>query len=290
MIKLQEIFSNREVSLIIWIGIFLIFALTQKSMRNSVAEVLKLLFGNYFLAIYLTLGIYLFGVFSFLKAIGFWNLADIKDSIFWLFSVVFILIFSLNKAKDSKYFKEILIDTIKAIAVLEFVINFYNFRLVTELILLPVLLFIGMLQAIADLDSKNAQVAKLLTNLMAIFGFGLLIYSIYKIANGYSDFFRLGTLHSFILPIILTTLFLPYLYFLSLYNIYESYFTRLDFMTVKKEKVKKVKKYIIRRAHININRLNRIMERFDKKVFYNDTNLKKYVKKISKRKKPVANI
>jgi hypothetical protein len=283
--KLQEIFNNREISLLIWLGIFIIFVLTQKSMRNTLVDVVKLLFGKYFLAIYLTLGIYLFGIFSLLKAIGLWTSADIKDSIFWLFSVAFVLVFSLNKAKDRKYFKEILIDTIKVIAILEFVINFYNFSLVTELILLPVLIFIVMLQAVAGLDSKNAQVAKLLTNLMAIFGFGLLIYSIYQLANGYTDFFKLGTLHSFILPIILTILFLPYLYCLSLYSIYESYFIRLDFMTVKKGKVKKVKKYIRRRAHININRLNRIMERFDKGVFYDDTNLKKYVKKISKRKK-----
>ncbi len=112
-----------------------------------------------------------------------------------------------------------------------------------------------------------------------------LIYSIYKMANGYSDFFKLGTLHSFILPILITILFLPYLYCLSLYSIYESYFIRLDFMTVKKGKVQKVKKYIRQRAHLNINRLNRIMERFDKKVFYDGTDLKKYVKRISKREK-----
>lgn len=285
MNKLQEIFNNREISLFIWFGIFIIFVLTQKSMRNSMADVVKLLFGKYFLAIYLTLGIYLFGTFSLLKATGLWTSVDIKDSIFWLFSVAFVLVFSLNKAKDSKYFKEILIDTIKVIAILEFVINFYNFSLVTELILLPVLIFIVMLQAVAEMDSKNAQVAKLLTNLMAIFGFGLLIYSIYQMANGYSDFFKLGTIHSFILPIILTVLFLPYLYCLSLYSIYESNFIRIDFMTVKKEKVKKVKKHIRQRAHLNINRLNRIMERFDKRVFYDDTNLKKYVKQISKRKK-----
>lgn len=254
-------------------------------MRNSLADVVKLLFCKYFLVIYLTLGVYLFGVFSLLKAIGLWTFVDIKDSIFWLFSVAFVLVFSLNKAKDSKYFKEILIDTIKVIVILEFVINFYNFSLVTELIILPILIFVVMLQAVAGLDSKNAQVANLLTNLMTIFGLGLLIYSIYQMANGYSNFFKLGTLHSFILPIILTILFLPYLYCLSLYNIYESYFIRLDFMTIKKGKVKKVKKHIRRRAHININRLNRIIERFDKRVFYDDTDLKKYVKKISKREK-----
>ncbi|QTY27935.1 hypothetical protein [Flavobacterium sp. CS20] len=285
MSRLQEIFSNREISLLIWLGIFMIFVLTQKSMRNSLADVVKLLFGKYFLAIYLALGLYLFGVFALLKSLGFWTSADIKDSIFWLFSVGFVLGFSLNKAKDSNYFKSIIIDTIKVIAILEFVINFYNFSLLTELILLPILIFIVMLQAVAELDSKNAKVAKLLTNLMTIFGFALLIYSIYKMANGYSDFFKLGTLHSFILPILLTILFLPFLYCLSLYSIYESYFIRLDFMTVKKEKVKKVKRYIRQRANLNINRLNRIMERFDKRVFYDETNLKEYVKLISKKEK-----
>lgn len=227
----------------------------------------------------------MFGVFSFLKSLGFWTSADIKDSIFWLFSVALVLIFSLNKAKDSNYFKTIVIDTIKVIAILEFVINFYNFSLVMELILQPFLILILMLQAITELDSKNGQATKLLTNLIAIFGFGLLIYSIYKMANGYSDFFKLGTLHSFILSILLTILYLPYLYCLSLYNLYESYFIRLDFMTVKKEKVKKVKKFIRLRAHLNINRLNRIMERIDKKVFYENTDLKDYIKLISKKEK-----
>lgn len=115
MNSLKEIFNNREISLIIWLGVLIVFVLTQKSMRNSLADVVKLLFGKYFLAIYLTLGIYLFGVFSLLKSVGFWTSADIKDSIFWLFSVGFVLVFSLNKAKDSNYFKAIIIDTIKVI-------------------------------------------------------------------------------------------------------------------------------------------------------------------------------
>jgi hypothetical protein len=283
--NLHEIFNNREISFLIWSGIFIIFVLTQKSIKNSLADVVKLLFGKYFLGIYITLGIYLFGIFSLLKSVGFWTSADLKDSIFWLFSVAFVLVFSLNKAKDSNYFKAIIIDTVKVIVILEFVINFYNFSLATELTLLPLLIFIVMLQAVAELDSKNALEAKLFKHLIELFGLGLLIFSIYKMADGYSDFFKLGTLHSFILPLLLTVLFLPYLYCLSLYSIYESYFIRLDFMTVKKEKVKRVKRCIIQRAHLNIYRLNKIIERFDKRVFYDDTNLKEYVKQISEREK-----
>ncbi|GAA0879286.1 hypothetical protein GCM10009119_22540 [Algoriphagus jejuensis] len=285
MRNLQEIFSNREISLLIWIGILILFLLAQKATRNSWANVVRLLFGKYFIGIYLTLGVYLYGIFSLLKLLNFWTSADIKDSIFWLFSVAFVLVFSVNKAKDSNYFKAIIIDTMKMIVVLEFVINFFTFGLVSELILLPLLIFIVLLQAVAELDLKNAQVARLLTNLTAIFGFGLLFFSIYKMAIGYSDFFKLGTLHSFILPILLTVLLLPYLYCLSLYSIYESYFIRLDFMTVRKEKVKAVKWCIRKRAHLNINRLNRIIERFDKRVFYDETNLKEYVKLISKRER-----
>ena len=254
-------------------------------MRKSLFDVIKLLFGKYFLLVYITLGSYLLGILVILNEIGFWTSADLKDFMFWLVSVAFVLIFNLNKAKDSKYFKGILIDTLKAVAILEFIINFYNFSLLTELILLPTLVFIGLLQAVSESDSKFIKVSKILSSLMSIFGFVLLIFSVYQIAIGYSNFFRLGTLHSFSLPIILSILFVPYLYVLSLYSIYESYFVRLDFMTVKKEKVKKVKKYIFRRANLNINRLNNIMEHFDKKVFYDDTNLKKYIKEISKLKK-----
>jgi hypothetical protein len=282
LIRLQEILSNREISFLFWLVIIIIFLFFQKSMRGSLVGLLTLLLKKRFLAIYLTLSIYLLGIFTVLKAINLWTSADIKDSIFWLFSVALVLVFNLNKAKDSHYFKGILLDTIKTIALLEFIINFYNFGLVTELLLLPFLTFVITLQAYPDLDSKNSQVSKLLIGFTSIFGLVLLIYSIYQLTNGYSNFFKLGTLHSFLLPIILTVLFVPYLYFLSLYSIYESYFVTLDFMTVKKGKVKKAKKHIIRRANINLSRLNRIIEKFDKQVFYDDTNLKKYIKKISK--------
>lgn len=254
-------------------------------MRKSLFDVIKLLFGKYFLVVYVTLGIYILGIIAILNEIGFWTNTDLKDFIFWLVSVAFVLIFNLNKAKDSKYFKGILIDALKAVAILEFVINFYNFSLLTELILLPSLVFIGLLQAVSESDSKFIKVSKILSSLMSIFGLGLLVFSIYHLIVGYSNFFRIGTLHSFLLPIILTIVFVPYLYVLSLFSIYESYFIRLDFMTVKKEKVKKAKKYILWRANLNINRLNNIIDHFDKKVFYDDTNLKKYIKQISKLKK-----
>lgn len=279
---MHDIFNNREISLLIWLGILVIGALSKKAIRNPFINTLKLLIGKQFLFVYITLGIYLLGLLSFLKHIGFWSTSDLKDSIFWFISVAIVLTFNTDKAKNSDYFKKIIRETIKIIVVLEFIINFYSFSLMTEIILLPVLSFIIMLQEFANLSPKNAGITKLLTSIISIFGIGLLIYTFYNITNDYANFFSFETLHSFFLPILLTILFLPYLYFISLYSVYESYFVRFDFINVKKERIKEAKTYIRREAHININRLNRIIEHFDKKVLFDGTDLKKYIKKISK--------
>jgi hypothetical protein len=156
--------------------------------------------------------------------------------------------------------------------------------------MLPILVLIVTTQAYSELDKKNIQVTKLLTNILSIIGFVFLGFSIYKTITGYETLFSIETFKIFALPIILTILFIPFIYFLSLYSTYESYFVRLDFMTVKKDEVKIVKKLIKKRANLHLNRLNRIIENFDKRVFYDNTNLKEYIEEISKlQKQPVAN-
>ncbi|MCG6191486.1 hypothetical protein [Maribellus maritimus] len=233
--------------------------------------------------IYAILGMYLFLMFYALYKVKFWDLAYLKDSLLWLFTVGFVLMFKSVEAKNFTYFKNILRESLKWTVLFEFIINFYSFSLITEFIMLPVLVFIATTQAFSELDKTNIQVTKLLTNILSIIGFVFLGFSIYKTIIGFETFFSFTTLRIFIFPIVLTTLFLPFIYFLSLFSIYESYFVRLDFMTVKKEEVKTVKKLIRRRANFNINKLNRIITNFDKRVFYDNTNLDVYIKNISRK-------
>ena len=149
--------------------------------------------------------------------------------------------------------------------------------------MLPILVFIATTQAFSELDKKNIQATKLLTNILSIIGFVFLGFSIYKTIIGFETFFSFVTLRVFIFPLVLTILFIPFIYFLSLFSVYESYFIRLDFMTVKKDEVKTVKKLIKRIANINLNKLNRIIQNFDKRIFYDITNLDNYIKDISKK-------
>lgn len=259
-----------------------------KSVRSSVFGLIKMLFQKTFLKIYFLLGVYLFFLLYALFKTTIWYIDYLKDFIFWLFTVGFVLIFKSIEIKDTKYFKNILQESIKWTAIIEFLINFYSFNFIVEFLMFPILVLIATTQAYAALDKKNIQVSKLLTNILSIIGFVFIGISLYKTVTGFDKFFSVNSLRIFILPIILTILFIPFIYFLSLYTIYESYFVRLDFMTVKKDKVKIVKKLIRLKANLNINRLNRIIENFDKGVFYNETDLKEYIRKISnKHKQPI---
>ena len=283
MTEIREIFSNRELSLLIWVGIAFIAMLFSKSLRSSLWGVAKMLFKKTFLIIYLLLTIYLSGIIFLLLKLHLWNTRDIKDTVFWLFTVGFVLIFNTTNAKDSKYFKTIFLEGLKWTIILEFIVNFYSFSFIVELIIIPIIIFIGLTHAMSELDKKNIQITKLLSDILSILGLVIFCYAIYKTVYDYSSFFTFDTLSSFLLPIIITALFIPFIYCLALYVTYETFFICLDFMTTEKTKVKQVKQLIQRIANISLEKLNRIIKRFEKRVFYEDIDLKSYIHSISKK-------
>ena len=142
-----------------------------------------------------------------------------------------------------------------------------------------------MTQAVAEMDEKHKVVSKFLQNVIAIAGLSIFCYSLYKTVINFEAVLSFQNLVSFLLPSTITILFIPFVYFLALYSTYESYFIHLDFMTVKKDKVKETKKLILRIANINLDKLLRIKKNFEKRVFYDDTNLKEYIRVISRKTK-----
>ena len=279
---IQAIFNNREIALLFWIALIVLAVLLSK-LRKSLVPIFKILTGKMFLIIFSLIGAYLYGIILLLKNLGVWQSSNLKDVLFWLFSVGLILVFKINDAKSNAYFKGIFLSAIKWTIVLEFIVNLYSFSLFTEIIILPVLVFLAMTQAVAEMDKKNKMVSKFLQNLIAVAGLLIFSFSLYKTVINFDAVLTFQNLVAFLLPSTITILFIPFVYFLALYSTYESYFIHLDFMTVKKDKVKEVKKLILRIANINLDKILRIKKNFEKRVFYDDTDLKDYVQEISKK-------
>lgn len=280
---IQSVFSNREIALLIWLFVFLIAMLFLKEARNFLSTTKDILFGKTFLIIYFLLASYLSAIILLLYKVNLWNLSDLKDSVFWLFAVGFVLIFQINKAKEPGYFKNIFISGFKWTIILEFVANLYSFSLLSEIFLLPFLTFIALTQTVADTDKKHKQISKLFSNILSFIGLGILSYSLYMTVQEYAKAYTLSTLNSLFLPTIITILFIPFVYFLALFVTYESFFTRISITSDKTEEIKEAKKWIIRIANINLEKLIRISSRFQKMVFYDDSDIKSYIIQISKK-------
>lgn len=279
---IQAIFNNREIALLFWIAVFAFGVLLSK-IRKSLVPIFKILISKMFLIIFSLIGAYLYGIILILQYIELWQTSNLKDVLFWLFSVGLILVFNINDAKSNAYFKGIFISAFKWTIILEFIVNLYSFSLFAEIIILPILISLAMMQAFAETDEKHIMVSKFLQNIIAASGLLIFSFSLYKTIINYDAVLTFQNLVVFLLSSTITVLFIPFVYLLALYSTYESYFIHLDSMTVKKDKVKEVKKLILRIANINLDKLSRIKKNFEKRVFYDNTDLKQYIQVISRK-------
>jgi len=252
-----NMFNNREIALFIWLSFFVIVVLFKKDIRESLKRVLQAFFKIKLLSINILMLIYVAILIYVLYIIGLWNTALIKDTALWFFGVAFIMLMNTNKANENdKYFKSILIANLKLVVVLEFILNLYVFNFTVELILTPIIIFILMLNVVAETRAEYLIVKKFLDKLLAMWGVFLLIFTAHNIIKDFHSLVNLKNLYSFILPPILTFSYLPFIYFMALYMRYENIFIRIDFSN-KDETIKKfAKRKILTSCHINLKKLN----------------------------------
>jgi len=282
--------SNRETAILVWTAVFFGWTLSVKSLRRSILDVFRAFIVWKIASVFGAFLIYAaLLALTFYKA-GFWNLGLLKDTLVWGLGTAAIMLFRSVGAKNWSYFKDVIKDTLKWTIILEFVSDFYTFSLPTELILVPVLVFIGMLIAYADafkdkFTGDQQRVGPLLKNLLSIIGFVLFGFVTYKTITKTNDLLTTENLKSFLLPVFFTLLFLPFVYAVALVSAYENLWIRLDFLTSHNHYLtRKLKWSIFKVANLSLTKLSNISENISKPtLIYNDFSLA-MIKEISKRK------
>ncbi|RTE54149.1 hypothetical protein EHW67_09510 [Arenibacter aquaticus] len=215
-------FGNRELAIIFWLSVFLIFSLSRKKVRKSSVQLVKTFFHHKIIASILLMTIYVELLVIGLLELGFWEQALLKDTVLWPIIVGFPLLLKLDKISgEENYLKTIFFDGIKGIVLIEFIANFYNFSLFAELIIIPVMSIIVISQVYTKDNPKYKPVDKLFKNLVTGFGIIVFINTCIQIYNGFHEFANIFTLKTLLLPIILTIAFIPFLYLYSLWSLYE---------------------------------------------------------------------
>ncbi len=277
---MTDFFSTRELSVIFWLSLFLIYALTKKDVRKSSIKVIQAFFQHKLIVLFLLMIIYVQLQILGLVKLGLWDTSLLKDTIYWPMLVGFPLLMKTNKiGSEKKYLKSIFKDSIKGIVILEFIANFYSFSLIAELILIPIMTIVGVSTVYTKDEPKYKAVEKLFSNIIMIFGLVVLAYTVYRIYQGFEDFANLSTLKSFLLPILLTITFLPFLYLVALWSLYETMLYRTGHGLKKKKDKRYLKWKMFRKYLFNRKKLRKFQQGLGFEPILNRKDIKKIFRK-----------
>jgi hypothetical protein len=258
--------SDREKAILIWFGVFFVWSLAHKSVRDGikgpVVTILKLLF-SFIIGIPLLLMVgYVSLIVFFAYRLNLWDVSLLKDTLLWFFGSTCIMFGNTNKAgQDSKYFKGAIVETLKFSVFVEFVVNLYVFNIFIELIVVPILFFVGAMLVIPGNGVGYARARKLLNGFLVIVGLGMLIYALTQIFGDFQHFATIENAKTFLLPVVLTFVFLPFLYPLTLWARYQTLFTSVDIWGHNKALARFIKWKLFWKCLFNLNKLNRVFKK-----------------------------
>ncbi|MGY6277852.1 hypothetical protein [Methylomonas sp. MgM2] len=234
----MEALNNREIATTIWMLLFAAWAFSKKEVRSSFGSVLDAFAKKVILVPFSLLIIHTLASVWVLSQIGIWNSAQIKNTFLWFIGVAAVSFFRINKiADDPHYFQNAIKDNIKLIVFIEFLVTFYTFNLVVEIVFVPFMALIGALLAVSQTDEKYILVQKALSKLIEIIGISIIIYTSYRLIVDFNDFAQVQTVLDFFVPIALSIFLLPLIYIFHVYMVYEGVFVRMQF-SIKDEKLR----------------------------------------------------
>lgn len=245
----MDFLNNREMAVALWVAAIAIYIFSSSKMRDirkSFRSLLSAFFARQIISVLTLMTIYMGVVVYLMSEADLWNIGQIKNTVFWAVTIGFMSFFKLESIKkDKSFFKHSIIDNLKILTIIQFVVSFYAFPLWVELLLVPALALIGGMSAIAEKDEKYNQVKRILDGILIFFGITVIAYTAYMLITNFSEFGQESTVYDFIAPPLLTIFYLPFIFMVMVYSTYEQAFVRLMF-TIKENKIRSIAKiYVI---------------------------------------------
>ncbi len=172
-----------------------------------------------------------------LARLGLWDFSLLKGSLIWFFSVAIFSLFQVNKFSESPHkISGLVADSFKLVVVIEYLVGAYTFHIVVELVLVPLIVFLSALVAFAETKPEYESVHKFLNAVLAIVGIAILGAVMYLLVKDFDQVANRQAASDFVLPVILSALYTPFIAFMAVYSTYQTVLIRLQY-SIKKRHV-----------------------------------------------------
>ena len=230
----MDIFSTRELATAFWVGAILIAVgmaiVTNKKIRQGFIGVLKCFFNRKLRKLWEIYFLYIGIITLMFSRFPIWKNIYLKDIILWtLFSGLTICMNAVAGEADEKYISKVLKDNIRFTVVTEFLLSTFTFSLWVELIIIPIMTAITLLDVVAAQKSETVAVHKLLQSVIAFIGLCLVFQTVKVGIREYRELNMVDTLVSFFIPMVYLLFVTPLEYAFELYSKYEMLFIQMHF-------------------------------------------------------------
>ncbi len=254
-------FNNRELASGFWVIVFAVWVLRKSDVRRSLGGVLQAFWRFKIVVCVCLLLLYVTGVVTLLREIGVWNVSLLKDTIVWFFLGAMAMMMRFGTGdKTGNIGRQILKDSIKVVLLLEFLVNTYTFPLVVELILVPVVALVAMLDVFASKGDEYASVAKVTGIAQMVVGFAILGFAVSRAVGDFQNLKSMDTFRDVALAPLMSVLMCPFIYIMLVLSSYELVFMRID---LGPEKSRSLRRYARRRivwyAGVSLKRLQHLL-------------------------------
>lgn len=240
----MDIFSTRELATAFWVGAILIAVgmaiVTNKKIRQGFIGVLKCFFNRKLRKLWEIYFLYIGIITLMFSRSPIWKNIYLKDIILWtFFSGLTICMNAVAGEADEKYISKVLKDNIRFTVVTEFLLSTFTFSFWVELIIIPIMTAITLLDVVAAQKSETVAVHKLLQSVIAFIGLCLVFQTVKVGIREYRELNMVDTLVSFFIPMVYLLFVTPLEYVFELYSKYEMLFIRMCFKEPRDKKVKR---------------------------------------------------
>jgi hypothetical protein len=217
---LHDLLNNREIATFFWVIIIIAGAMIRKDTRSSLLNIMSILLDKKMLAILIPMFLYIGLVIFLFNKINVWQISMIGDTVFWISATAFVLLLNTTKATQG-YFRKLLFENIKFVTVLDFIVNLYNFNLLVEIVLVPVVFSALAIKTLTQYSAEAKAVHDLANLSLTIFGLFIGVFTFHHIFQDFQSFISSDNLRSFLLLPLLTFAYIPFLYGVVLLMKYE---------------------------------------------------------------------
>ena len=165
---------------------------------------------------------------------------SITSNFFWvILSGIALTGRAISAQEDHHFIKSTILDSLKIIVVIEFLVAAYSFDLLAELIIVPVTIFVGLIIGFSSMKKEHESIK----TLFEWIAFGVVMLLLWKsVGSIWSQpeaFFTTRTGRNFILPPLLTIGLIPFSYFWYCYSNIETARIRINLKTFQSDKLKR---------------------------------------------------